>query len=93
MPVVAGPEICVAATKSYTGQITALYLIALAFAGESLHGENVKKLAHMTDLCNEVLKRIDTYSLAHMCAQSSGVYFLGRDVDYAVALEGSLKLK
>lgn len=93
VPVVAGPEICVAATKSYTGQIAALYLIALAFAGESSDSENAKKLAHMPALCSEVLQTVDTYSLAHMCAQSNGVYFLGRDVDYAVALEGSLKLK
>lgn len=92
VPVAAGLEICVAATKSYTGQIAALYLAALAFAGE-LTEENLQTLSRMPELCGEVLLNIDTYSLANMCAGSSGVYFLGRDIDYAVALEGSLKLK
>lgn len=92
VPVAAGLEICVAATKSYTGQIAALYLSALTFAG-LLNDKTVKKLSLMQNLCEEVLLNINTYSLANMCAGASGVYFLGRDIDYAVALEGSLKLK
>ena len=92
VPVAAGLEICVAATKSYTGQIAALYLSALAFAGK-LSDKYINELSHVVKLCEEVLNSIDTYSLANMCAGSSGVYFLGRDIDNAVALEGSLKLK
>ena len=92
VPVSAGLEICVAATKSYTGQIVALYLAALTFAGVN-SGENIERLALMPKLCQSLVENIDTYSLANMCAGSSGVYFLGRDIDFAVALEGSLKLK
>lgn len=92
VPVAAGTEICVAATKSYVGQIVALYLSALTFAGKDL-SERTAALLNMKALCGEVIKRTNTYSLANMCAFSSGVYFLGRDIDYAVAFEGSLKLK
>ncbi|MBD5632219.1 MAG: glutamine--fructose-6-phosphate transaminase (isomerizing) [Clostridia bacterium] len=88
VPVAAGPEICVAATKSYTGQITALYLAALAFAGKK-----TAELEKMPGLCQKVIEDIDINTLAQMCARSNGVYFLGKDLDYAVALEGSLKLK
>ncbi len=89
VPVAAGPEICVAATKSYTGQIAALYLLSLAAAGRSDDG----KLGHMRELTKSAIDSVDVNTLAHMCARSRGVYFLGRDLDYAIALEGSLKLK
>lgn len=93
VPVAAGPEICVAATKSYTGQIAALYLSAAVLAGESVYLECAQKLEKIPDLLTRTLEDLDMRSLAHICASSSGVYFLGRDLDYAVALEGSLKLK
>lgn len=93
VPICAGSEICVAATKSYSGQITALYLTALAFAGESADGENALKLAHMPELCRETIESININAVAQMCARAKGVYFLGRDLDCAVASEGSLKLK
>lgn len=89
VPVGAGSEICVAATKSYTGQIAALYLIAGTLAGI----DGSEKLLKIPKLCEETLEHIDIDTLADMCARSDGVYFLGRDIDYAVALEGSLKLK
>lgn len=95
VPVSAGPEICVAATKSYIGQITALYLCAVGFAknGSNVNCAFADGLEAMPKLCKKTLAQVNTYSLANMCALSSGVYFLGRDIDYAVALEGSLKLK
>lgn len=92
VPVEAGPEICVAATKSYTGQIAALYLLALTVAGRDLT-DGVKKLYSTAALAGNVIAHTDISSLADMCARSDGVYFLGRDLDYAVATEGSLKLK
>ncbi len=92
-PVAAGTEICVAATKSYAAQIACLYLCALTFAGEPLTCERAVALTKMPALCEKTLASVNTYSIANMCAGASGVYFLGRDVDYAVALEGSLKLK
>lgn len=93
VPVAAGPEICVAATKSYTGQIAALYLSAAVLAGDEVYSECAEKIKAMPAVISETLESLDMRSLAHICASSSGVYFLGRDLDYAVALEGSLKLK
>ncbi len=93
VPVAAGPEICVAATKSYTGQIAALYLSAAVLAGDKFYSDCAEKIKKMPDLLSLTLESLDMRSLAHICASSSGVYFLGRDLDYAVALEGSLKLK
>ena len=93
LPVVAGSEICVAATKSYTGQITALYLAALQLAGIEIFGDYARNLSICAGQCKNLCQKLNIETLAHMCAQSSGVYFIGRDLDYAVALEGSLKLK
>lgn len=93
VPVVAGSEICVAATKSYTGQITALYLSALLLAGMEIDGENARNLGICAGQCKNLCQNLNIDTVAHMCAESRGVYFIGRDLDYAVALEGSLKLK
>ncbi len=93
VPISAGAEICVAATKSYVGQIAALYLCALVFAGKDESSKEFKELSEMPELLRQTLNQINVYALAHVCASSSGVYFLGRGFDYAVALEGSLKLK
>ncbi len=92
VPVEAGQEICVAATKSYTGQIAALYLLALTTAGMDVDA-GVKALYSVSGLAEQIIERTDISALADMCARSDGVYFLGRDLDYAVATEGSLKLK
>ena len=93
LPVVAGSEICVAATKSYTGQITALYLAALLLAGIEINGENTRNLGICAGQCKNLCENLNIETVAQMCAQCNGVYFIGRDLDYAVALEGSLKLK
>lgn len=90
VPVAAGPEICVAATKSYTGQVTALYLCALVLSGRDCNAEIFEEVAK---LCEKTVAEVDTGALAQACASSKGTYFLGRDIDYAVAVEGSLKLK
>lgn len=89
VPVAAGPEICVAATKSYAGQIAALYLLAGVLSGKDLTADLYK----IPEFCRRTVESTDISAIADMCARSSGVYFLGRDIDYAVALEGSLKLK
>ncbi|MDE6355716.1 MAG: glutamine--fructose-6-phosphate transaminase (isomerizing) [Clostridia bacterium] len=93
VPVAAGAEICVAATKSYVGQIAALYLCALTFAGKAVTPKEFKLLSELPAALQKTINNINVYTLAHMCARSGGVYFLGRGYDYAVALEGSLKLK
>lgn len=92
VPVAAGVEVCVAATKSYSGQIAALYLLATLISQDSPE-DNIANIERAPALILNTLQQIDIYALAEMCANSRGVYFLGRDIDYAVALEGSLKLK
>lgn len=93
VPVAAGAEICVAATKSYSGQIAALYLIALTLTGAKRDSVRIKSLAHMHTVASEAVSGCNVDNLAKLCAETKNVYFLGRDIDYAVALEGSLKLK
>ena len=93
VPVAAGPEICVAATKSYSAQIAALLSMALA-VGRSPECEVLKReLLSAPSTILKTLEEIDIYALAEMCARSRGVYFMGRGIDYALALEASLKLK
>lgn len=88
VPVEAGPEICVAATKSYLGQIAALYLTACLIANKG--ASEIKKLP---ELIKCAVEHTGIEALAQTCARANGVYFLGRDLDHAVAVEGSLKLK
>ncbi len=88
VPVEAGTEICVAATKSYSGQLVALYMLAKRLAGESF-----SEICALPDALGKVIKSADICALADMCARASGVYFLGRNADYALALEGSLKMR
>lgn len=92
VPVCAGAEICVAATKSYTGQIIALYLLAKAIAG-GLCDKVYADTEALPGLCEKAVSGENIYPLAGLCSFSGGVYFMGRGVDYAVALEASLKLK
>ncbi|MDE7379655.1 MAG: glutamine--fructose-6-phosphate transaminase (isomerizing) [Clostridia bacterium] len=91
VPVCAGAEVCVAATKSYVGQLAALYLTA------KLSGDVFKAQEELFDICggvDEIFKDLNpAEKIAGMCAESSAVFFLGRGIDYAVAVEGSLKLK
>lgn len=93
VPVSAGAEICVAATKSFCGQLAALYTTALCLADSATAKRGKIQLAAMPDIMQKTLDGVDIYALADMCAHSSGVYFLGRDCDYLTALEGSLKLR
>lgn len=92
VPVEAGQEICVAATKSYTGQLSALYLLALTLADKD-EKEGAEALKAAADIIARTIEHTDIGTLAEACARSSGVYFIGRDLDFAVATEGSLKLK
>lgn len=87
LPVVAGSEICVAATKSYLGQITALYLLAKCLKSISC--------VEIDCVIPEIRAALgtDVELLAQVCRRSRGVYFLGRNLDYISAKEGSLKLK
>lgn len=96
----AGPEIAVASTKAYTSQLIAIYLLGTYFAQVRGHKteaelkEIVTQLLELPAKAEEVLKQeknIETF--ARSIAKHSNLFFLGRGLDYAVALEGSLKLK
>lgn len=96
----AGPEIAVASTKAYTTQLSAMYLIATDFAMKlgkltKDQAENiVESLKQLPDKISEMLEhreRIQYFAAQHYNAKD--IFFLGRGLDYAVALEGSLKLK
>jgi len=96
----AGPEIGVAATKTFLAQIVANYLVGLALAqarGTKYPDEverEYRELESMPDLVARVLDHLGPISkLGERFAQSSTVLFLGRHVGYPVALEGALKLK
>jgi len=96
----AGPEIGVAATKTFLAQVAANYLVGLALAqarGTKYPDEverEYRELEAMPDLVAEVLEHLDhVAALGRQFAQSSTVLFLGRHVGYPVALEGALKLK
>jgi glucosamine--fructose-6-phosphate aminotransferase (isomerizing) len=96
----AGPEIGVAATKTFLSQIAATQLVGLALAGAkgTKYGDEVARefaaLEAMPDLIAEVLSVVEPVrELARDIAPSKAVLFLGRHVGYPVALEGALKLK
>ncbi|OXM86276.1 glutamine--fructose-6-phosphate transaminase (isomerizing) [Paenibacillus rigui] len=97
---VAGPEIAVASTKAYTSQLIAFYLfgIYLAQVKETIPEEERKvmiealcKLPEQTEVVLQHANDIRMY--AEAIKGHSSLFFIGRGIDYAVALEGSLKLK
>ena len=96
----AGPEIGVAATKTFLAQVAANYLVGLALAqarGTKYPDEverEYRELESMPDLVAQVLGHAEEVSgLARGFASAPAVLFLGRHVGYPVALEGALKLK
>ena len=101
----AGIEVGVAATKTFLGQLLAFYGLALAFAerhggGATGHGpEQLRQLAAGLRAVPEQLRAlVDDHDrrceqLAHLFADTQDVIFLGRGINYPIALEGALKLK
>ena len=96
----AGPEIAVASTKAYVTQLVAFYILGLYFASlkETVSEEYVeeikKELLAIPEKIEAVLENqegVKKYAAENY--EQRDIYFLGRGVDYAVALEGSLKLK
>lgn len=95
-----GPEIGVASTKAFTGQVTVLTMLALALAKEkqSMNREEflciVKELQSIPDKMEEVLQQNDHIAeLAKIFTYARNCIYLGRGYSYPVALEGTLKLK
>jgi len=96
----AGPEIAVASTKAYTTQLATMYLLAIKF-GLLTKNLPVSRARNLIKELQEVpakidsliggLKEIETMARRHHCEKD--IFYLGRGLDYMVALEGSLKLK
>lgn len=96
----AGPEIAVATTKAYSTQLAVLYLIGVYLAekrsllSEEEYNELVAEIQRLPDYVSETLKSKENIQyLASKFYNSKSIFFIGRNLDYAVALEGSLKLK
>ena len=96
----AGPEIAVATTKAYSAQLVALYLLAMKFAKvkgklddaefEKMLGD-LKRLPDQIELLLNNKERIQRFANRYIGAKA--VFFIGRGIDYAISMEGSLKLK
>lgn len=96
----AGPEIAVASTKAYTTQLIVMLLLGLYMAGlrETMPKERIKQLlAGVRQIPTQVSQTLEDTDPIKTFARQYGfnedVFFIGRSLDYDVALEGSLKLK
>ncbi len=96
----AGPEIAVATTKAYSSQLIALYLLAMKFAhargtlddaGLKEMLEDLQKLPEQVELLLNNKNKIQKFANRYLAAKD--VFFIGRGIDYAISMEGSLKLK
>jgi len=96
----AGPEIAVATTKAYSAQLAALYLLAMKFArvrgvlpDEKYMGllADLKRLPDQIELLLSQKQKIQHFANRYLGARD--IFFIGRGIDYAISLEGSLKLK
>ena len=96
----AGPEIAVATTKAYSAQLIALYLLAMKFAntrgilpdeGLSQMLEELRALPSQVEMLLNNKERIQRFANRYLAAKD--IFFIGRGIDYAISLEGSLKLK
>ncbi len=94
-----GPEIAVASTKAFTSQLTALYIFTLMMArmkdmSFEAGSEFVNQMLAIPDLIGKVLEGKDRIkALAEKYCSAESFLFLGRGINYPVALEGALKLK
>lgn len=96
----AGPEIAVATTKAYSAQLTALYMLAMKFAkvrgtiDENKFQQLLADLRCLPDQIELLLgqkEKIQHFANRYLGARD--IFFIGRGIDYAISLEGSLKLK
>ncbi len=96
----AGPEIAVATTKAFSAQLVLLNIFAIAFAkkiGKISSEAKTKLLADISTIpykTADLLGRVDLIQkFAVTCVGYKSIFFIGRNIDYAIAMEGSLKLK
>ena len=100
LPIHAGPEIGVASTKAFIGQMLVLYLLSLKISKirneitDQNYIKSINDLNNLPSLIKEVLaKRNEIQIIAKDFVDSKGTMFLGRGLSYPIALEGALKLK
>jgi glucosamine--fructose-6-phosphate aminotransferase (isomerizing) len=96
----AGPEIAVATTKAFSAQLVLLYILAVRFAvklgklSKEAEQELLSNINALPEKVSGLLERIDAIQkYAANCVGYKSIFFIGRNIDYAVSLEGSLKLK
>ena len=96
----AGPEIAVATTKAYTTQMVLLIMLGVYFAreleqiGQEEYDAIVQGLSTIPEQIKDVLNELDNYQkIASRYFNHNSVFYIGRNLDYALGLEGSLKLK
>jgi glucosamine--fructose-6-phosphate aminotransferase (isomerizing) len=96
----AGPEIAVATTKAFSAQLVLLYILAVSFAVKikkikpDTENELLAEIKNLPDKISNLLEHIDYIQMyASTCVGYKSIFFIGRNIDYAIALEGSLKLK
>lgn len=96
----AGPEIAVATTKAYSAQLITVYLLAMKIAadrGMLDRAEQKKMIAELEKLPAQVEvllhNREPVREMAKKCQSTEYIFFIGRGIDYAICMEGSLKLK
>ena len=96
----AGPEIAVATTKAFSAQLVLLYALAIRFAGKlekitpQTEHEMISEIKSLPDKASDLLTQVDfIQKYASECVGYKSIFFIGRNIDYAIALEGSLKLK
>lgn len=96
----AGPEIAVATTKAYSTQLAVIYLLALYMAdavgkvSKEEYDNILSEIQKLPEKVEEILKnKEDVQYFASKFYNCHSIFFIGRNLDYAVALEGSLKLK
>ena len=97
----AGPEVSVASTKAYTTQLVSFYMIALDFAikkgtiTKEFYFEMIEKLKEMPEKVDKALEQ-EAYikdEVAKELKEASSAFYLGRGLDYNIAMEGALKIK
>ncbi len=100
LPIHAGPEIGVASTKAFIGQMLVLYILAIKISdsrseiSKSDYTKKIIELKKLPDLISKTLKCEDKIQvIAKDFVNSKGVIFLGRGSSFPIALEGALKLK
>ncbi|MCL2046533.1 MAG: glutamine--fructose-6-phosphate transaminase (isomerizing) [Oscillospiraceae bacterium] len=96
----AGPEIAVATTKAFSAQLVILYVLAVRFAAgygklsPTQEAGFLSEIAQLPEKVTEILEQLDgIQKYASTCVGYKSIFFIGRNIDYAIALEGSLKLK